>query len=297
MTIVCAHCLNTIEAADVLAYDYSCPHCGHGHSQDVITVSTQASCNNYEIERTDSETAPYMVVIGNDGGTTFATLQAAFDYVFFTDYPLALAARFEEYAAGLDVTIDLDTLDADTVLAHADGIDDSNRPVTITARIVPPEDTADGLGFTGHTISTDYDADGSAFLAALDGAQKDLAAAVIEQMGGFETFATDAPSIAAHGAMGGWSGFTYYSDTVPFTVRHLRTLREYGREMADSIGADGFYSLVAGFNCLDLTTDEVADALHDADHDSHTGVMNALAWFALEEAARMYDDRQDSGRP
>lgn len=118
-----------------------------------------------------------------------------------------------------------------------------------------------------------------------------IARAVIAQTGGWDEFVTLAHDVADHGADAGFSGFTYYSDTVPFAQANKADIRKLAEYVADSIGEyDGFYSFVASFNCLDLTTDEVADAMHDSDHDSNGEVLNALAWFALEEVSRAYAD-------
>lgn len=119
-----------------------------------------------------------------------------------------------------------------------------------------------------------------------------IARAVIAQTGGWDEFATLAHDVADHGADAGFSGFVYYSDTVLFAQANKADIRQLAEYVADGIGEhDGFYSFVASFNCLNgMTTDEVADAMHDSDHDSHTEVMNALAWFALEEVCRAYAD-------
>ena len=61
-------------------------------------------------------------------------------------------------------------------------------------------------------------------------------------------------------------------------------------EMAGQLGERGAYSMIAGFHCLQMTADDVADAINNRRHEDHVTVMNALAWFALEEVSRAYSD-------
>lgn len=117
-----------------------------------------------------------------------------------------------------------------------------------------------------------------------------LVKAVVRQSGGWQSFRESAPDITSHGADGGFSGFIYYSDTVPFTKRNRAAIQTYGTEMARDIGAGSFYSLVSGFRCIDLTPEQVAEAFHDPKAENRDEVFNALAWFALEEVARAYCD-------
>lgn len=117
-----------------------------------------------------------------------------------------------------------------------------------------------------------------------------LIRATVRQAGGWESFCEMAQDVANHGADGGFHGFIYYSDTVPFAERNKAALLDACREMASDLGEPGAYSLIAGFNCLQSDADTVADAVNDRRHEEHVQVMNALAWFALEEVSRAYCD-------
>lgn len=120
-----------------------------------------------------------------------------------------------------------------------------------------------------------------------------LVRATIRQAGGWDSFKEMAEDIANHGADAGWLGFIYYSETVAFAQRNRLDIVDYAYNMAYDMGESGAYSLIAGFNCfrgMDLTADSVADAVNNKNHEDHTQVMNALAWFALEEVARAYVD-------
>lgn len=102
-----------------------------------------------------------------------------------------------------------------------------------------------------------------------------------------------------HGASAGWSGFTYYTDTVAFYKRQRKNIVELVEELADALGTDPI-SLVCGFNCLKGYCDdqegrqEVIRALYGRIKSDDTQVCNALAWFALEEVARYVVELTDA---
>lgn len=113
---------------------------------------------------------------------------------------------------------------------------------------------------------------------------------VIRQVGGWDSFRELASDVTNHGASGGFIGFYYYSDTVSFAKRHKAVILDYAKQMADDLGEAGAMSLIASFNCLKMNADEVAEALYNQRSDESTNVYNALAWFALEEVSRSFDD-------
>lgn len=116
-----------------------------------------------------------------------------------------------------------------------------------------------------------------------------LASAVIRQCGGWESFKEMAQDVANHGADGGFHGFIYYTETVKFAKAHKADILDYARQMADDCGLS-LYGMIGGFNCLKISEGEAAEAIHNSRSDDHTSVMNALAWFALEEVSRRYAD-------
>jgi hypothetical protein len=120
-----------------------------------------------------------------------------------------------------------------------------------------------------------------------------LIRAVVRQVGGWDSFREMASDVANHGAGSGFSGFTYYSDTVSFAKRNKSAILDYAKSMAQDIGEPGAYSLIAGFTCLkdlSLGADGIAEAINMRGHEDETQVFNALAWFALEEVSRAYVD-------
>jgi hypothetical protein len=123
-----------------------------------------------------------------------------------------------------------------------------------------------------------------------------LIRSVVRQRGGWESFTESAEDITRHGASGGFGGFIYYRETEPFAARNMSLILAAAKDMAEQFGDEDEYQLIAGFNCLkpDYTVGMVAAAIHDRKSGDRTMVLNALAWFALEEVARSYCDVIDS---
>lgn len=111
-----------------------------------------------------------------------------------------------------------------------------------------------------------------------------LVRSTVLQSGGWQYFKERAADIAAHGADAGWTGFTYYNETLPFAKRNKAAILEYGRELAKEMGQDSAYQLIAGFNCLrnsNYTAGDIAAVIHTGKGDDATEIFNALAWFVL----------------
>ena len=116
--------------------------------------------------------------------------------------------------------------------------------------------------------------------------------AVVRQAGGWESFTSMADDVTNHGAGGGFSGFVYYSDTCKFATSHKSIILDMAKQMADDLG-EPLYKMIGGFNCLKISEGEAAEAIHNSRSEERTNVMNALAWFALEEVCRSYADQHE----
>jgi hypothetical protein len=133
-----------------------------------------------------------------------------------------------------------------------------------------------------------------------------LQIAVIEQLGYKATDYTDDTStehadlsntledIANHGADTGWHGFTYLRETLSFTAKNSKTIREAVKQLADDIASDPV-EFILSFRCLDKKDKAQKEAAgrfiyHGPFSDSKScdseEIYNSLAWFALEEVAR-----------
>lgn len=118
-----------------------------------------------------------------------------------------------------------------------------------------------------------------------------LVRAVVRQIGGWESFTEKVQDVYRHGADGGFSGFIYYADTVPFAKKNRKEIVELAKNIADDFG-EGVFKMIAGFRCLsgDYSEGEIAEAIYNIKSENDTQVLNALAWFALEEVCRSYVD-------
>jgi len=99
-------------------------------------------------------------------------------------------------------------------------------------------------------------------------------------------------NISNNGASGGFNGFIYYSETCKFAKENIKEIFDYAQEQAEQLG-EGVYKMISNFNCLtDVKETEVASTIHLAlkgvedDQGNETQILNALAWYTLEEVAR-----------
>lgn len=102
-----------------------------------------------------------------------------------------------------------------------------------------------------------------------------------------------------HGIGGGFGGFIYYYDTLPFFKKYKKQILELAEDMAPSICEGGALELIQNFNCLssgqypnkkpNYTQTEIAQAIYSGKGENATQVQNAMAWFAAEEVCRMFE--------
>jgi hypothetical protein len=96
-----------------------------------------------------------------------------------------------------------------------------------------------------------------------------------------------------HGADSGFSGFIYYSDTVPFFIENRECIVSHMEHTAAELGTD-IISMVQGFDVSRFsgkpTPSEVGKALWDSGQqwEELTNLYNVFAWYALEEISRTW---------
>lgn len=90
---------------------------------------------------------------------------------------------------------------------------------------------------------------------------------------------TELLDVAKHGASGGFSGFTYYRETVAFFDSNEDDIFELLEREADQDGST-ILELLASFGGANTVTDV-------------STFKNLLAWFALEEVAYLIERRQE----
>jgi hypothetical protein len=124
---------------------------------------------------------------------------------------------------------------------------------------------------------------------------------VLSQLGGGAEAVQSAREAGVHGADTGWHGFICYSDTITFAKRHRAAIREIVKSMADDLGVDPVL-MVRDFVCIKSDNYDsltIASALNGGDESQGDGqgmVLNALAWFALEEVGRAINDAAENNR-
>lgn len=120
-----------------------------------------------------------------------------------------------------------------------------------------------------------------------------LAKAVISQFGGWEAFTESAEAVYRHGIDGGFGGFVYYSDTVPFAEKHRSLIVNRLEELADDLGLD-VVNMVSNFGPLrgKMDDDDRLDLYRYLSLTKCKGgtIPNLMAWFAAEEICREYTD-------
>jgi hypothetical protein len=120
--------------------------------------------------------------------------------------------------------------------------------------------------------------------------------AVIKQLGFENTqdeyFQETISDICAHGADCGFSGFIYYHETTEFFDKNKKEIIALAKEQSSEFGM-GLLEFIASNNCLNgnYLIDEIGEIIFsDHDIDESEQVKNALSWYALEEAARYYEN-------
>ena len=121
-----------------------------------------------------------------------------------------------------------------------------------------------------------------------------LRKAVINQLGGIETFKETFRDVTRHGADFGVHGFIYYTETTAFFKQNRRAILAHLDAICFDLGEDRI-SVLKSWRCLNhLTSDEIARGLYEGGKsDEVTAVQNALAFFALEEVAHDEERREE----
>ena len=126
---------------------------------------------------------------------------------------------------------------------------------------------------------------------------KKLINAVKRQLG--EDWKEDLENVlrCSSGAAGGFRGFIYYSETTQFAKKNRKEIVKLLEEQAEDFGYSGPIEMVRSFNCLkgfDATEREVARSLYGRPTEEDTQILNALAWYALEEVARWWERESEN---
>ena len=119
---------------------------------------------------------------------------------------------------------------------------------------------------------------------------KTLINGVINALGGTE-YVND---VNRSGADAGFPGFTYYSDTHKFAMRYRKLIVSHLEEQADQLGEE-VVKMVSNFgvfrNCpMDNEDRKDLYRFIGGGRCEQSTITNVMAWYALEEVCRMFDN-------
>lgn len=119
--------------------------------------------------------------------------------------------------------------------------------------------------------------------------KKTLINAVINHIG-----VSSVKDVINHGADAGFSGFIYYRDTHKFAIRHRKAITAWIEEVANDLGEE-VPNMVAGFGVFRRSKMDAEDrkelyAYIGGGKCEQSTLTNIMAWFALEEVCRLFDN-------
>ena len=115
--------------------------------------------------------------------------------------------------------------------------------------------------------------------------------AVLDRIG-YKEYKGIVQDVNNSGAYAGYSGFIYYSETHAFTIRYRKYIIMLLEDTADGQSIE---EMVAGFGVfrkskMDLQERRDLYKLLGGGKPSQGTITNVMAWFALEEVCRMFNE-------
>ncbi len=117
---------------------------------------------------------------------------------------------------------------------------------------------------------------------------KQMINAIIHYLGGTESI----EDIINNGADSGFSGFIYTKDCVKFWKKYKKDILKLLESVSDDLGQSAV-TTVKDFEYIknsNYTENEIAKALYGKYNQEYDYIYNTMAWFALEEVARWFED-------
>ena len=115
--------------------------------------------------------------------------------------------------------------------------------------------------------------------------------AVLDRIG-YKEYKGIVQDVNNSGAYAGYSGFIYYSETHAFTIRYRKYILMLLEDTADGQSIE---EMVAGFGVFRKSKMDLQDRrdlykLLGGGKPSQGTITNVMAWFALEEVCRMFNE-------
>lgn len=132
------------------------------------------------------------------------------------------------------------------------------------------------------------------FLEFNDG-MSEMAEAVIDQLGGINTYSLQTLNSVRNGA-DGYGGFIYYNELFKWWKLNRETVIKNMDELADDIGDHDAWTLIHNFNAFRdgrniINNKDLALALYgDSDACEDGYLVSVLCWYALEEVSNRFQD-------
>ena len=117
---------------------------------------------------------------------------------------------------------------------------------------------------------------------------KQMINAIIHYLGGTESI----EDIINNGADSGFSGFIYTKDCVKFWKKYKKDILKLLESVSDNLGQSAV-TTIKDFEYIknsNYTENEIAKALYGKYNQEYDYIYNTMAWFALEEVARWFED-------
>jgi len=117
---------------------------------------------------------------------------------------------------------------------------------------------------------------------------KQMINAIMHRLGSTECI----EDIVNNGADSGFSGFIYTEDCVKFWRKYKKDILKLLESASDNLGQSAVI-IVKDFEYIrnsDYTENEIAEALYGKYNQEYDYIYNTMAWFALEEVARWFED-------
>lgn len=117
--------------------------------------------------------------------------------------------------------------------------------------------------------------------------------AVLDRIG-YKEYKGIVQDVNNSGAYAGYSGFIYYSETHAFTIRYRKYIIMLLEDTAEQMGQN-IEEMVAGFGVFRKSKMDLQDRrdlykLLGGGKPSQGTITNVMAWFALEEVCRMFNE-------
>ena len=128
------------------------------------------------------------------------------------------------------------------------------------------------------------------------GISKELSTATIEQLTVRE-FLDYGENIAQHGISGGYVGFQFFNETVPFFERNRELIITWAKDFSESMGGEPSFMVTLSkfkeISFYDLTPNDLAPLFYSENRhedDNYEGFANAMSFIVANTVCNAYSE-------